>query len=204
MHFYPKLLANFQTLFNLINVSFFDGTLQDVTLTLKPTKNALGHFTTTPVWYNKITGSSQHEINISAKMLSKSIDDIVCVIIHEAIHMYCYQNDIADVSANGYYHNVLFKTEARKRLLTVEHHNKYGFSITKPSDELREWIKKNQIYEILYYYHNESDYLRPPKSSTRKYMCPTCGDSVRATKEVSLICGNCHSNYELVEKKYRT
>ncbi|MFI3166511.1 MAG: SprT-like domain-containing protein [Bacillota bacterium] len=35
--------------------------------------------------------------------------------------------------------------------------------------------------------------LRPKKkSSTRKYMCPNCGQSVRATKEVNILCGNCN------------
>lgn len=30
------------------------------------------------------------------------------------------------------------------------------------------------------------------KSSTRKYICPQCGQSVRATKEVNIICGVCN------------
>ncbi len=28
-------------------------------------------------------------------------------------------------------------------------------------------------------------------SSTRKYTCPVCGQSIRATKEVNVICGDC-------------
>lgn len=29
-------------------------------------------------------------------------------------------------------------------------------------------------------------------SSTRKYVCKSCGQSVRATREVDIICGKCH------------
>ena len=29
-------------------------------------------------------------------------------------------------------------------------------------------------------------------SSTRKYVCRSCGQSVRATREVDTICGKCH------------
>ena len=32
------------------------------------------------------------------------------------------------------------------------------------------------------------------KSSTRKYSCPKCGNSVRATKDLALICGDCYNN----------
>ena len=32
------------------------------------------------------------------------------------------------------------------------------------------------------------------KTSTRKYICPMCLQSVRATKIVNIICGDCDSN----------
>ena len=30
------------------------------------------------------------------------------------------------------------------------------------------------------------------KSSTRKYYCPVCGNSVRATKDVNILCMDCN------------
>ena len=48
-------------------------------------------------------------------------------------------------------------------------------------------------------------YIEGHKSSTRKLICPACGLTVRATSNVSLICGRCYKknniNYLIVEKK---
>ena len=33
--------------------------------------------------------------------------------------------------------------------------------------------------------------ITPKPSSTRKLICPCCGNSVRATKAVNIICGDC-------------
>lgn len=38
------------------------------------------------------------------------------------------------------------------------------------------------------------------KSNVRKYQCPNCGNSVRATKEVHIGCLDCDTVMELVEK----
>ena len=32
---------------------------------------------------------------------------------------------------------------------------------------------------------------RKKPSSTRKYVCPKCGNSCRATKTINIICGDC-------------
>lgn len=39
----------------------------------------------------------------------------------------------------------------------------------------------------------------PKRSSTRKYVCPCCGNSVRATKAVNLICGDCMEKMEVAD-----
>ena len=36
-------------------------------------------------------------------------------------------------------------------------------------------------------------------SSTRKYICPCCKNSVRATKTVNIICGDCMEKMEVAE-----
>ncbi|WP_061311285.1 hypothetical protein [Clostridium botulinum] len=37
------------------------------------------------------------------------------------------------------------------------------------------------------------------KSSSRKYVCNSCGAIVRATKELSIICGKCKQEFQLEE-----
>lgn len=39
------------------------------------------------------------------------------------------------------------------------------------------------------------------KSSTRKYICSNCGQSVRATRTVNILCGNCHVSMVVEESK---
>ena len=47
-------------------------------------------------------------------------------------------------------------------------------------DVIKEYqIKSNEVPKI------------PKESSSRKYFCPSCGMSVRATKDVLLKCGYC-------------
>ena len=42
---------------------------------------------------------------------------------------------------------------------------------------------------------------KPPKKPThiRKYICPCCKNSVRASKAVNLICGDCMEKMELAD-----
>ena len=37
-------------------------------------------------------------------------------------------------------------------------------------------------------------------SSTRKYICPRCKMSVRATRKVNIMCGDCHVTMETEDK----
>ena len=42
------------------------------------------------------------------------------------------------------------------------------------------------------------------KSSTRKYVCPNCGQSVRATKEVNILCGDCNEKMIVKQSQSET
>ena len=100
--------------------------------------------------------------------------------------------------------------------LEVEHHPKYGWTITSPGLELLDFVEEQgwqdfQMVESL----NLLDVLGTlPKggnsgagaetrtkkpSSTRKYICPKCGNSCRATKVINLICGDCMEKMVVVE-----
>ncbi len=89
----------------------------------------------------------------------------------------------------------------------------YGFSITSPSDALLEFCVENNLTEIRW---NRYDIVsiavgvsgthagtfagttgRKP-TSTRKYACPCCGMSVRATKAVNIACMDCNTQLLLV------
>ena len=119
-----------------------------------------------------------------------------------------YENGIQDCSRGNTYHNRRFKAAAEAHGLIVEHSDKYGWSHTSPSDELLDFILENGLTDILISRnefagfhitgtgtHSGAEGTTPPPrtSSTRKYICPCCGNSVRATKEVHIACLDCNA-----------
>ena len=54
--------------------------------------------------------------------------------------------------------------------------------------------------ELEEYINSGTNTTPPPRpSSTRKYICPCCGNSVRATKTVNIACLDCDTQMELVK-----
>ena len=156
----------------------------------------------------------KREINISSAYLERPLENIIASLIHECVHMY---NDVVvnvqDTSRNGTYHNKVFKTEAEKRGLIISRSDKYGWSHTEPSEQLFYWVcEHDELREIEMHRtlptvtftgaHSNNGGLTPiigtnPNSHSRKYQCPCCGNSVRATKIVHIACLDC--NEEMIE-----
>ena len=95
--------------------------------------------------------------------------------------------------------------------LIVGHDEKYGWTLTSPSDDLLDFILENELTDILItrneFYgvavvgtgaHSSTGTPVPPRtSSSRKYVCPCCGNSVRATKCVHIACMDCREEMVL-------
>lgn len=99
-----------------------------------------------------------------------------------------------DTSRSGNYHNKLYKKIAEAHGLKVECEKTIGWSVTSLTDEtaaiIAEFVKDNPA-DIIY----RLPVMRGQTvktSSTRKYICPCCGNSVRATKEVRIMCVDCN------------
>ncbi len=205
---YNRVSGYLNKIFNALNATYFASALSKPVITIQSTPRAYGHVTCSKVWESE--GEHRHELNIGAGTLTRSIEDIVATMLHEMVHLYCMQNDIKDTSRGNAYHNKKFKEEAEKRDLHIEHHDKYGWTLTTPTDRLMEWCIENDLEEIKVTRHDGFDFITPPAgdkdkngtptptatptrpSSTRKLVCPCCGSSVRATRKVSLICGHCY------------
>lgn len=132
------------------------------------------------------------------------IENVCATLLHEMVHYYCHVNGIKDTSRGNTYHNKRFKGIAESHGLKVSHHEKYGWTITEPNDELLTFVLENDLSDILItrneYYgvsvmgtgtHSNTPPLPPKPSSSRKYICPCCGNSVRATKSVRIACLDC-------------
>lgn len=218
---YATAAKYLKNIYSLLNKDYFDNVLEDVTITIQRKAGSFGHFSLDKVWKreNGRFEDRQHEINISAAYLSRPIENITATLMHESIHLYNFSRGVRDVSSNGVYHNRIFKEEAEKRDLIIEKHLQYGWTLTTPSPSLIEWVKKHCLTDIPIYREeyviqsgnpngtdgrkdNGTDGIitKPNrKCSTRKYICPSCQLSVRATKEVFIICGNCMETMEVPE-----
>ena len=127
------------------------------------------------------------------------------IISDEMVHYYNYINGIQDCSRGNTYHNKRFKAAAEARGLTVAHSERYGWSHTSPADKLLDFVLENGLTDILISRNEFTGFqitgtgahsgtgITPPRktSSTRKYICPCCGMSVRATRSVNIACLDC-------------
>lgn len=201
---YNRAAGYLNKIFDLLNRAYFENALSRPTITIQSTPKAYGHFSLrADTWLSK--NGATHEINIGAGTLARPIEEVTATLLHEMVHYYNYENGVQDCSRGNTYHNRRFKESAESRGLCVEHSEKYGWSRTFPSDDLLAFVMDNNLADILIN-RNESSGFRimgtgthsgtndgtPPRtSSTRKYACPCCGSSVRATKKVNIACMDC-------------
>jgi len=177
--------------FDILNDKYFEGTLSKSVITVQSTPKAYGYFTCGKVW-NLSKNENAYEINLGAETLNREIEDTVATLIHEMVHQFCAENEIKDVSRGNTYHNKRFKEQAEKRGLIITYADKIGWSVTKPTEELIEFVKGNELFQKIALSRTTVEKEKTKKkSSTRKYECPDCEISVRATKEVKIICEEC-------------
>ena len=201
---YNRAAGYLNKIFDLLNQEFFESTLSRPTITIQSTPKAYGHFSLRDdTWISKL--GNTHEINIGAGTLARPIENVAATLLHEMVHYYNYENGIQDCSRGNTYHNRRFKEAAEARGLLVTHSDTYGWSHTEPGDALLDFVLENGLTDILLNRNEQMGYRvtgtgthsgtgggRAPKpSSTRKYICPCCGMSVRATKIVRILCMDC-------------
>ena len=209
---YNRAAGYLNKIFDLLNEEFFESALSRPTITIQSTPKAYGHFSLREdTWISKL--GATHEINLGAGTLSRPIENVVSTLLHEMIHYWNYECGIQDCSRGGTYHNRRFKEAAEARGLQVERSDKYGWSHTSPGDALLDFVLKCGLTDILINRNEFSGFqipgtgthsgtggmggYTPKKSSTRKYICPCCGMSVRATKTVRVKCMDCDEPLEL-------
>ena len=206
---YARAAGYLNKIFDLLNDRYFESALSRPVLTIQSTPKAYGHYTLFDAW--SVDGEKgMREINIGAGTLSRPIENVVATLLHEMVHYWNDQQGVKDTSRGGTYHNKSFKEAAESRDLQVTHHAKYGWAITAPTDTLVEFCIDNNLNEIRLN-RNDGVSVRvtgtgthsgtggpapvgagvKKPSSTRKYVCPCCGTSVRATKTVNIGCLDC-------------
>ncbi len=208
---YISTINNMISLYEYWNTNYFQNELKVPVITVRQDerRNSYGWFISREIWTTGETDESSSEINMSSQFMNRSLDKIAETMLHEMCHQYAYSKGIRDTSRYGYYHNKKFKKIAEEHGLRVGNSGSYhGWCITELTEEaqnkLKDFVFKGKIlYDSSYAYdpnnfgsfvveNDEKSKKRVlKKSSTRKYCCPCCCQSIRATKEVYLICGNC-------------
>lgn len=199
-----RAVSQLEHIYNSLNADFFGGGLPVPIITVQSKPGTMGHCSVAKVWQRK--EDKTHELNIAAEVLNYPVEETIDTMLHEMVHLYCRQHDIKEVSRGGSYHNKKFKEIAEAHGLTCYQTGKYGWNTT-PGDNLVEYALNKGWNEILLGRNGLPPAMRTGAtgtahpgaatpggkrpSSTRKVVCPVCGQSVRATKKVNIICGVC-------------
>lgn len=202
-----RAVGQLEKMFSHINQDLFDGVLPVPIITIQSKPGTWGHMSRSRVWRRK--DEETYEMNIAAEAADGPIEELIDTIIHEGVHLYCNINGIKDTSRGGGYHNKRFKEEAEKRLLKCVYTGAaYGWNTQGTgNDTLIEYALSKDWTELQISRNTNRNPVAagggglglvlpgvvPDKrpSSTRKYICPGCRNSVRATKEVNILCGDC-------------
>ncbi len=190
-----------EKIFRALNARYFSGQLEEPIITIQSTPRAYGHVTVAKSWRR---GQEQrHELNIGAGTLDRPIENITATILHEMVHLWNIQNGVQDTSRGGQYHNKKFRDAATARDLDIGYDSRIGWSVTQPTEALCDFIiaqgwadiSMSRIeYASLGSGAATGDKAKPTDGASshhRKYVCPCCGNSVRATKEVHIMCIDC-------------
>lgn len=191
-----KTIFELSRIFRLLNEHYFGGTLNTPVIAVQTQgkQSAYGWCSSRPVWNELKKGVDYYEITMTAEYLTRSNEDIVATLLHEMVHLYCGQNGIKDTSRSGTYHNEKFKNIAETVGLIIEKDSKIGWSLTSLNSDAVAFIPSLKINRQAFRIARQvasSKGKGKTKQSMRKYICPECGMTVRATKTVNVMCGDC-------------
>lgn len=210
-----RAAGQLEKMFRALNRDSFGGELEEPIITIQSTPGAYGHVTVGKTWKRK--DDWRHELNISADWLERPIEEITATLIHEMVHLYNIKHEIQDCSRGGSYHNKKFRDEAEKHMIHIEKDEKYGWTITSPTEELLNYIisQGREEFRMTRFpfgglrgpggeKKKEGDTAatgedgKPtPKKTSWKHVCPKCKAIARTTKEFPLICGICNVEMEI-------
>lgn len=198
------VVAAFEHAFDLLNERFYNGLcpVPCITVNEGTTMHAYGWATVAEVWHEG--ENSACELNISGDYLNRPFADVVTTLMHEMVHLENNRLGVKDTTRRGIRHNKKFAEEAEKHGLVHikgEDFDKVGFARVYIKEEFKEEILTMlaDLEKALTIYRDApvKDEKKKNKSVVYKYMCPCCGDSVRATKMVSIMCNECGCDFEL-------
>ena len=200
---YQDTLEYLSKAYDFFNEKLFNGELEKPVITISPDEKnkAYGWITRDKLWKKDENDEGMYEINLSAQFLNRSILETASTLIHEMCHQWARVNNFKDTARSGSFHNKLFREIAEDHGLNVQYVHGLGWTETSLSEStaklLQGFMEKNP--QTLVYREMPIKVKRVRDVSVRKYVCPDCEVSVRATKAVNVVCGDC--NKQMQEEK---
>jgi hypothetical protein len=139
------------------------------------------------------------EVFIAGEGLDRGAVHVLGTLLHEASHALGYERELQDTSRQGRYHNARFRRLAEEIGLTVEHHQRLGWSLTSVPDRtkllyaaeiatLDRAITAHRSREL------STTEKRPPSRNAAVAVCG-CGRRIRIAPAVlaigPILCGVC-------------
>ena len=202
-----------QRMYRLLNKTYFEDKLETPVITILTDSHggAYGWITENKVWSSK-DKVWYREINMCAEYMNREPVLIITTLLHEMVHLWNIQQGVQDTSRAGTYHNGRFKVAAESHGLIVEQDSKYGYCVTKPTEELTALVAEKcrdgcfKLERMKTYRdgtpktteagcNGKERTTSRAKSSSRKYTCPMCGTVIRATKAVNVRCVDCDADF---------
>jgi ribosomal protein S27AE len=195
------MIENLEILFVALNNEYFNGELERPVITISPdsTKGSYGWCSSWRAWQEgEGDGEGYYEVNLCAEHTARGFKALAETLLHELVHLYNLQKGIQDCSRGGTYHNKKFKQMAETKGLMVEQSQNNGWAYTQLTPESNRFLDTVTGIDFVLFRSKVENSSSKKKSSSRKYVCPLCGQSVRATKEIRILCGECSDDTILV------
>lgn len=149
---------------------------------------------------NPFGDKGQYVITIHEEKLEDDFETIVMNMLHQMIHIFCFEQGLKDTSRDMRYHNKIFYREGIKRGLLFSFEPKKGYITEGIGAEVRELFgaelqQEKRIKEAVKKdkeLKETTEEKKPIRPFPIKMKCPVCGMKARAKKTGSLICGKCN------------
>ena len=197
-----ETITALETIFDKLNAIYFEGKLPRPVITVQTTPKAYGHCSTKKIWKSENEGT--YEINLGAEFINRPKESACATLLHEMVHLFCTENEIADTCQNGRYHNKTFKVECEIRDLIVEYDHANGYAHTSPTDAFKAKLAEAGVdLSVRFARVMPKAKAKAEREKAHRYVCPVCGREARTTSELSLICGHCNVTLDRLDEPRR-
>lgn len=202
--------------FDWLNNRFYEGALPRPVITMSEGKDRYrGWFwagtkddpDAGKIWHTKDGSQSTNELNVCSDSLDRTFEEIVDTLAHEMVHCYNDMIHVQDCARSGSRHNKKFKEAAEAHGMvwnppmegdeaSQADYKRVGYSRVSLKEDVKEEVYEalKPLREALVIYRDKTcagKKVASKKSRVWKYTCPCCGNSVRATKELAVMCMDC-------------